>query len=340
VSATEETHDIVVVGASAGGVESLGGLVRNLPADLPAAIFVVLHLASGATSALPQILTRAGSMRAVHPEDGQQLEHGCIYVAPPDHHLMLRDGTIDLANGPKENGYRPAIDPLFRSAADAYGPRTVGIVLSGALDDGSAGLRVIGNAGGTTIVQTPSEALYPGMPESAIAYAHPQYVLPIADIGRLLVELAGRPVTNGGEPMAESEQPGLPNPRPAGEPPPPGELAPLVCPDCGGSVWVDDEGGLPRYSCHVGHAYSEASFAAQHGQALETALWTSIRTLQERAALAGRIAARMRSRGNDRTAKRFERQAEVALDHVSVIERVLVGVRPFPSAEETAAEGD
>lgn len=167
-------HDIIVVGASAGGVEALSELIRNLPPDLPAAIFVVLHIPRQGTSILPKILNRrlqkrqGASLMAAHPQDGDAIQHGRIYVAPPDRHLIVKEGYVRLVRGPQENSHRPAVDPLFRTAARVYGPRVVGVVLSGTLDDGTAGLVAVKKRGGVAVVQNPDEALYSGMPNSAI----------------------------------------------------------------------------------------------------------------------------------------------------------------------------
>ncbi|MDQ3997065.1 MAG: chemotaxis protein CheB, partial [Gemmatimonadota bacterium] len=149
------TRDVVVVGASAGGIEALRELVAHLPADYPGAIFVVVHIPTDAPSMLPRILTRAGPLPAVHASDGDAIEGGRIYVAPPNHHLLLKPDAMWVGYGPKENGHRPAVDPLFRSAARAYGPRVVGVVLSGTLSDGSHGLRAVKAGGGTAVVQDP-----------------------------------------------------------------------------------------------------------------------------------------------------------------------------------------
>ena len=187
-------NDIVVIGASAGGLEGLAQLVHNLPADLPAAIFVVVHLSAKYPSWLPHILQKFGNLPAVHAVDGAPIEFGRIYVAPPDRHLLVKPEYMRVVLGPKENRFRPAIDPLFRTAAVAYGKRVVGIVLSGALNDGTAGLFEIKEQGGVAIVQEPLEAIFPSMPQSAIQHVAVDHILPVADIARVLVDLAYEPV--------------------------------------------------------------------------------------------------------------------------------------------------
>jgi two-component system chemotaxis response regulator CheB len=187
--------DIVVIGTSAGGVEALSNLVSYFPSDLDAAIFVVLHIPTYATSVLPQILNRAGKLPASHPQDNEEIRAGHIYIAPPDYHLLVEPGYISLLRGPKENSHRPAIDPLFRSAARAYGKRVVGVVLTGMLDDGTAGLQAVKMCGGTAIVQSPEDAIYKGMPRSAIRHVEDiDYILPLSEIPQTLVELANTPV--------------------------------------------------------------------------------------------------------------------------------------------------
>jgi two-component system, chemotaxis family, protein-glutamate methylesterase/glutaminase len=193
----------VVVGASAGGVEALTNLVGSLPAELPASVFVVLHVPATGSSALPDILTRHGPLPASHAKDGEPIEQRRIYVAPPDHHLLLRAGHVHLARGPRENGHRPAVDPLFRSAAREYATRVAGVVLSGALDDGTAGLLAIKSRGGIAIVQHPEEALYPGMPNNAIEHVEVDHVLPAAGIAETLRRLTGEPVPEPKNPVSD-----------------------------------------------------------------------------------------------------------------------------------------
>jgi two-component system chemotaxis response regulator CheB len=182
--------DIVVIGASAGGMGALETLVAGLPTDLPAALFVVWHLAPGVKSVLPTVLNRAGPLPAANPKDGDAIRPGRIHVAPNDHHMLLERGYIRIAKGPKENRFRPAVDPLFRSAAYIYGSRVIGIVLSGALDDGTAGLWAIKLRGGTAIVQDPADAMHRSMPLSALENVEVDYKVPVAEIGALLGRLA------------------------------------------------------------------------------------------------------------------------------------------------------
>jgi two-component system, chemotaxis family, protein-glutamate methylesterase/glutaminase len=182
-------RDIIVVGFSAGGVESLTRLVSDLPESLPASILVVHHFPASSVSVLPRILQRNGRLQACHAEQGEPILPGRIYVAPPDRHLLVGEGTIDLARGPRENGHRPAIDPLFRTAAKRYGPRVIGVLLSGTLDDGTAGMLMIKRTGGLCVVQSPADALFSGMPVSALVNASVDYAVPIAEMGSLLSRL-------------------------------------------------------------------------------------------------------------------------------------------------------
>lgn len=331
-------HDIIVIGASAGGVEALTHLVRNLPPELPAAIFVVLHIPSQSPSVLPQIINRAiarqhkggSSLKASHPKDNEAIQHGRIYIAPPDHHLLVKDGYIRLAKGPRENNHRPAVDPLFRTAARIYGQRVIGIVLSGTLDDGTAGLAAVKQCGGLAIVQDPDEALYLGMPRSAIENVEVDYILDVSEIARVLVELVDQPVKQEGTnavsndiemeaDMAELEVGAMNNPNRPGQP------SPYGCPDCGGVLWELGEGKLLRFRCRTGHAYSTGTLIASQSEALEEALWNALRALEEKAALALRLGTRARDRHQFISATRFEEQAKTAQERATLVRNMLLG---------------
>ena len=246
-------RDVVVVGASAGGVECLEQLVAGLPPDFPAAMLVVLHVPPSGASALPQILSRAGPLPAKQAEDGDLLQPGRILVAAPNRHLIVYDGRVTLSNGPRENGHRPAVDVLFRTAARVLGPRVIGVILSGALDDGTTGMVAIRLRGGTCVVQNPDEALHGSMPRSAMMSVDVQHVLPVAKIAGLLAELAQEDVALSGEdppdPMnteAAMADMDLERIIHAG---PPGRPSGLTCPDCNGTLYELEEGGLRRYRC-------------------------------------------------------------------------------------------
>lgn len=320
-------RDIIVVGASAGGVEALSQLVRNLPKDLPAAIFVVLHLPPNGKSVLPDILKRRGLWDAFHPKDNEPIQHGRIYIAPPDRHLLVKRGHIHLAHGPKENRHRPAVDPLFRTAARAYGARVVGIVLSGTLDDGTAGLMAIKKQGGIAIAQDLDEATYESMPKSAIENVQVDWILPIAEMIPVLQRLANEQVedTQDGDrqleiesDMSELEMNALQSSDR------PGNVSGYSCPECGGVLWELQEGKLLRFRCRVGHAYSPESLLEDQSEVLEEALWSALRGLKERAVLAQRMAKRSREQGHKLTAQRFDAQIEEAERHAEVIRRVLL----------------
>jgi two-component system chemotaxis response regulator CheB len=316
---------LVVVGASAGGVEALQRFVRALPADFPAPILVVLHASPTGRSYLPEILTRAGRLPAAHASDGERLSSGRIFVAPPDYHLGVVDGQATLSRGPRENGHRPAIDVLFRSAATAYDSRVAGVVLSGTLDDGTVGLHAIREAGGATLVQAPEDALYADMPLNAIAYVQPDYVQPVEELADRLVELTasfdGIPGRNGDVPERDDFADQAPNP--AAEIAQPGNVVAFSCPDCGGTLWETQTGGTMSYRCRVGHAYTVNSLVARHGETIEHSLWVAYRALEERAAMSRRVSRRLADRGRLESAERFERQAEVAERHADRLKSVI-----------------
>lgn len=312
------SRDIVVIGASAGGLEALNQLVPNLPEDLPAAIFIVLHLPPASKSSLPFILRRKTLLQTGHAHDGDAIHHGRIYIAPPDHHLLLEEGHVRLSRGPRENGNRPAIDPLFRTAARIYGPRVVGIVLSGNLGDGTVGLRVVSDHGGETVVQDPQEALFPSMPSHAIEFGGPDHVLPAAEIAQLVTDLAARPAALRLAPVQIG-------------PDRQEKLAGLSCPDCGGPLSEFREGRSTGYVCRVGHSFSAEGLYAEHADALESALWTAVRVLHERSDLATRLAERLDRKGSGHAARRFRENAEDARRHAELLRGL---VEEFDSAAD------
>ena len=334
-------HDIVVVGASAGGVETLIKLIEKLPADLPASVFVVLHIPPQNPSLMPGILSRSGSLKAVHPRDGEAIQQGCIYVAPPDLHLLVEQEHVHLLRGPKENRHRPAIDPLFRSAAAAYGPRVVGVVLTGSLDDGTAGLLAIKRLGGVAIVQDPEDALYPSMPLNALRHVNVDYKLPVSEIGPLITHLAYEPVDKEGayhvpEEMeiemriAEMNMNALNNGEHAGTP------SVFSCPECGGVLWEIKDGELARFRCRVGHAYSIESMMAAQSERVEEALWAALKTLEESVSLSRRLADQARERGQDWLAQRFEEKLQDAQQRAEMIRSALFKDKTLPSADMAA----
>jgi two-component system chemotaxis response regulator CheB len=329
-------RDVVVVGGSAGSIEALIRLVASLPHDFAAAVLVVVHMPSQATSALPAILDRAGPLAAGSARDGAPIRPGRVYVATPDHHLLVHRGRIELGHGARENRHRPAVDPLFRSAARAYGPRVVGVVLSGSLDDGTAGLVAIKRMGGVAVVQEPDEALFPSMPLSALAHVAVDHRLPVGEMGALLTRLAaervdGLPRRADDEMEQEVEIAELDEEALQGERP--GKPASLACPDCGGTLWELQEGDLLRFRCRVGHAFSAEALLAAENEALEGALWAALRTLKETIELSRRMAARAADRAQTGLAKRFEERAAEAEQRAEVIRRVLSdGPPPLPEA--------
>ena len=281
-------RDVVVVGASAGGVQVLLDLAASLPAQFPACVLVVLHVGAH-RSVMPELMSARGPLRAIHPEDGQPLQPGAIFVAPPDHHMLVDDGLIRLTRGAKENHARPAIDPLFRTAALACGPRVVGVLLSGRLDDGTAGLQAIKRCGGLVVVQDPDDAEQPEMPRSAIAHVEVDACVAGAQLGQVLADLVGRPAAppaptapreialdqavslGAGDPMENLNALGKPSR--------------FACPECAGVLWELDGSRPRRYRCHTGHGFTLRSLAHTQQEAIDEALWGAMRALQEREAL-------------------------------------------------------
>jgi two-component system chemotaxis response regulator CheB len=321
------THDIVLIGASAGGVEAISAIVAGLPRDLPAAVLVVLHVSRG-RSVLPEILTRAGRLPATHPNDGEQIQYGRIYVAPPDHHMTIEGDVVRITHGPSENGVRPALDPLFRSAARAFGSRVVAVVATGSLDDGTAGMAAVKEAGGIAIVQDPDEAFAPSMPRSVMASTAVDHVLPVGEIGRMVVALvreeAAPETPRAGPHVLPMESDRGPQQLALGGPDRPGDVSVFTCPECSGTLWESEQSNILRFRCRVGHVYTQESMLAAQVDSVDRALWTAVRALEERAALSRKLAERARARQHRWVANAFEQRAIATEDQAALVKRVLV----------------
>lgn len=326
-------RDLVVIGTSAGGVEALTALCRAFPANLAAAVLVCLHVSSRG-SQLPHILTRSGPLPAAHALDGDVLRSGHVLIAPPGLHLAVEAGRVRLAFGAHENGARPSIDVLFRTAASSYGERVIGVVLTGRLDDGAAGLAQIKHHGGLAIVQDPASALFPDMPQAALRSASVDHTLPLEEIGPLIARLTGAPHA----PQPIGPEPATPLPAVdvsadgalattgsarTGSNHPSDLPAELSCPLCHGALWRSETGSTLQYRCRVGHAFTEASMVAGQDTAVDTALWIALRAVEEQRELLDRLAARARARGSERTAQRFTERANSAAGSARVIHDLL-----------------
>jgi len=331
-------RDIVTVAASAGGLEPLRSLLAALPADFPASVLVVLHIPATGGRTLPRILDRAGALPAEAAVDGEPLKRGRVYVAPPDLHLLVVDGIVRTSRGPRQNGVRPSADPLFRSAALYGGPRTIGVVLSGTLDDAALGAATVERLGGSVIVQDPDDAAYGSMPRCAIATTTHPAIRSAKEIGGLLVQLTREEAgEREGEPPLELEE--EVRALLAGDPqitPEPRDYSGFTCPECGGPLYHAKEHAADSYDCLVGHRWSPESLFEEQTNTVERAMWLAIRSLDERSRLTERLAAAARTRGHPISASRFQSAAEEAALAADVI-RGATG-KMTPVTEEPVAD--
>src|SRR5262249_6342259 len=309
--------------------------------EFPAAVLVVMHVAPEGTSVLPDILKRAGELPARHAREGDTMRPGQIYVAPPDNHLVVEDGRLRVAHGPKENRHRPAIDPLFRSAARWYGPRVIGIVLTGSLDDGTAGLLSIKKRGGVAIVQDPEDALCGEMPRSALEVVKVDYVTGIDHIPDLLRELVPAQVADNGagksqrlkketdiaeldmDAIQDENRPGIPSS--------------FACPECGGVLWEMEGEEILRFRCRVGHAYTAGSLSVEQSEQVEGALWAAMRALEEGASLARRMAENAARGRHPRLERRFRARAESKMSQAAILRNLIVEGKDEPVVVEREA---
>jgi len=341
----DQPTEVVVIGASAGGIASLLNIVERLPHSLEIPVLVVVHIGQS-ISHLPTILGRVTSFTCRHAVDGEPIQSHHIYVAPPDYHLLVRGRELSLSHGPREHHTRPAIDPLFISAARSYRSAVIGIVLSGALSDGAAGLMAIKSAGGRVIVQDPNDAANAGMPKSALQFVEADAVLPADRIAEEIVTMSqsNRPVRPPDivptfdleDVTTESIQEDF---REQASDQRAGELTPFTCPDCGGTLWQSDLNGLLGFKCHVGHGWSWESLSEHKSQELEHALWASVRMFLERATLNRQISVHARNAGLPERGDRFDEQATCDQAHAMLI-RDLLESRSVPAGIQESGQDD
>jgi two-component system chemotaxis response regulator CheB len=325
-------HDIVVVGASAGGLDVLNELLASLRADLSASIFMVFHLPSGWSSQVPEILSRTSPLRCRFAQDGDLIEHGTVLIAPSDRHLIVKRGHVRLSAGPRENFWRPSIDVLFRSAAVAYGSRVVGVVLSGTLDDGTAGLRAVRQCGGVAMVQDPESTAFPDMPRSALLNVEDARSLRVPEIGREIVRLTHVPA--GPSPyvssaLAREARAVEAVANPAAAPHEAGELTTHTCPGCGGPL-RQNPNYPTNFRCLVGHAYSIATLEEGTRRDIETSLWTAIRLFQQRSNLGRTMAADERRKGRSYLAEALRKRAAEAAGHAQRLQQLVLSLSEPP----------
>lgn len=332
-------RDIIVIGTSAGGLEALDQLIRQLPKDIPAAIFIVQHLAPEVSG--EHLIHRLGRNKAFECKlatDGESFRPGRIYIAPSDNHLLIKGKQLLVTKGARENRHRPGIDPLFRSAAVTHGPHVIGVVLTGMLDDGTAGLIAIKKCGGVTVVQDPDEATYPAMPQSALANVRVDHCVRLAVMGKLLDTLsrepAGerKPILDDVKTEARIAERVLSDVKAVNGL---GDLVPYNCPNCSGVLWEMHDEGVRRFRCHTGHAFTTASLLVSQTEKIEETLWMSLRMFEERKNLLNSMPA-SKGAGGVATAERV-REAEGHIERIRAILRA-PGVTEGGNGQNDAAK--
>jgi two-component system, chemotaxis family, protein-glutamate methylesterase/glutaminase len=325
-------HDIIVIGTSAGGLKALSAVLSEVSAGIGAAIFVVQHLAADKKSYLPKLLGDITDLPVSSPADDEPYLTGQVYVAAPDHHLLLNEGRVRVLRGPQENRFRPSIDALFRSAARSHGSRVIGLVLTGYLDDGTVGLQTIKKRGGITVVQDPSEAEYPSMPRIALRYVKVDHTVPVAEAGALLTRLVAEPPAPPEEfpttPAIEIESniaEQLMNTKQFLESVEQiGKRTTYTCPECNGAIWqIGDEEPL-KLRCHVGHSFTGEVFSAEQSQSIENALWSAIRIMEEKVTFSRQLAERKREQSLIDEARDYEREADAIDGDVTKVRDLIV----------------
>lgn len=322
-------RDIIVMGGSTGSFDVFKTIAAGLPKDLDASIFIVWHMSPDIRGILAQVLNKVGPLYAAEAADGELIEPGRIYIARPDHHMLLENSHVRATRGPKENRFRPAVDPLFRSAAYNYGPRVVGVIASGALDDGTSGLWTVKHRGGVAIVQDPSDAEINSMPDNAMREVAVDYVLPASQMAEVLVQITSQDIPELGEGMMHNEiedkrteieikiaaeanalKLGIINW---------GDLTPFTCPECSGVLTRIKDGDRPRFRCHTGHAFSADSLLAALTENIEESLWKTIRGIDESIMLLNHLGDHFAEANEGALAAKFFRKAKAAEQRNSLI---------------------
>lgn len=324
-------RNLVVIGASAGGIEALRTLAQELPGDLAAAVLLVVHIPPHVRSLLPEILGRSSKLPVRHAVDGERLPRGVILVAPPDRHLLVDRDFVRLTCGPREHGTRPAVDPLFRTAARWGGRRVIGVVLSGSLDDGTAGMLAVKMRGGLTFAQDPDDAAYPSMPRSVIDHVDVDRVLRITDMASAIAEAVGRPAADYEvEDRPMPEDPPLPEEESLEAAPTEdsredrkGAPSGFTCPDCHGALWEVVDGKVTKFRCRVGHAYAPQSLVAMQAEGVEEAMWAAYRALEESANMSRRLSDKTREQGLTEASNRYDAAVQAALARAALVRRAL-----------------
>jgi two-component system, chemotaxis family, protein-glutamate methylesterase/glutaminase len=323
--------DIIVIGASAGGIEALRVLLGGLPKGFPASIFIVMHISPQSPSVLADIFTRAGHLPAFNPRNYETIQPGCVYVAPPDQHMLVDSGgTIRLTHGPKENRFRPAVDPLFRSAARAFGTRVIGIILTGGLDDGTAGLWAVKQRGGLAIVQDPADAYAPSMPLNAKKHIAVDYCLPLTEIAPLLVRLTSEPAEMQGAftmPEDLEIEVNIAREQDAVEAGilKLGEPSMFTCPECHGTLLqLKNNKNILRFRCHTGHAFSVNSLFAELNENIEDTVWGAVRAIQESVMLMQHMADHLNKTDQTDTAEAFLQKARQAQQQADEMKQLII----------------
>jgi two-component system chemotaxis response regulator CheB len=324
----DDIKNIIVIGASAGGFRAINQLIANIPDQLPTAIFVVMHMGK---QSMPEIILqhiqKNTGFSCVLPSHGDPIKKGHLYIAPRDCHMLLTKGVIHITKGPHENRWRPSIDVLFRSAAAAYDSRTIGIVLSGMMDDGTSGMSAIKRSGGVCIVQEPEEAEFPDMPKNVLNNVDVDYRVPVNDIGYILDDLFAKPQGPMHEIPEDIRIEAAITQNMASNINDMSKIADqsvFTCPECGGGLWAVKNDKAHRYRCHTGHTYNEKLLVETQAEAVEGSVWVCIRMLEERKALLRTVAEHEDQDGHSDEAQQNAAKANDIQQHIDRLKALLV----------------